>query len=114
MAAVKIQTDFDLSGAAAFATTAVADPNNVNLAWKSTGAPSDQVVNLEWWVQVGAEDSHIMPNPAQTGKRMISKVSGNESDNTNIAIVNATELKIKIVPPDGGGVGLLNLWVLNS
>ena len=113
MAAVKIQTDFDLSDAAAFATTPTATPGNINLAWKTSGAPSGQVVNLEWWVQVGGEDSHQMPDPRKSGRKFISKITGDESDNTNIVVVNVTELKIKIVPP-AGAVGTLNLWVLNS
>jgi hypothetical protein len=113
MAAVKIETDFDLSGIAAFAGTPTATPGNINLAWKTTGAPAGQVVDLEWWVQVGAEDLHKMPDPRKSGRKFVSKIKGNESDNTNIIVVNATELQIKIVPPSGG-VGTLNLWVLNS
>jgi hypothetical protein len=114
MAATKIQTDFDLSGSAAFATTAITDPNNANLSWKITGATDEtQVVNLEWWIKVGDEDSHQMPHPVRTGDVAISKAKGNESDNTNFAGINATELKIKIVPPSGAD-GTLNLWVNNS
>lgn len=114
MAFVKIQTDFDLTGIAAFASTAVADPSNVNLAWEITGATDEtQVVNLEWWVQVGEETIHQMPDAKKVGGVAISKAKGNDVDNTNYAGINATSLQIKIVPP-ADGVGTLNLWTLNS
>jgi len=114
MAFAKIQTNFDLAGEAAFATVAVANPANVNLEWKTIGATNEnQVIDLQWWIIVGEADSHQMPDPRHTGRRIISKIRGNESDSVNMFGINATELKIWIKPP-AGAVGTLNLWVLNS
>jgi hypothetical protein len=106
-----IKEDYDLSGGATFSDV-IASPENVNLSWKSTVATDTaQVVALEWWVQVGGEDYHQLPDRRK--KDIISKLVGNESDNTNVFGINATNLKIKIVPPSGAD-GTLNLWAITT
>jgi len=109
----QIKADYDLSGGEVFSDV-ISEPGNVNLSWKVSGATdTSQVVDLEWWVQVDGEDYHQLPDPRKTGRDFISKIKGNESDNTNIFGINATNLKIKIVPPDGA-VGTLNLYAVND
>ena len=105
MAQIKI--DYDLSGGDAFSSV-VASPGNINLGWKSTVVTnSNQIVALEWWVQAGSEDYHQLKDG--NGRAIISKLRGNESGNTNVLGINATNLKIKIVPPASAD-GTLNLW----
>ena len=107
----QILTEYDLSLGETFSTV-IDVPANINLAWKSDSVTdSDQVVELEWLVQVEDEDFHLIRSDKRTD--IISKLRGNESDNTNVFGINATKLKIKIIPPAGAD-GNISLWALNN
>lgn len=108
-----ILENYDLTDGETFSAE-IDIPVNVNLAWKVESSTNEsQVIDLEWWGTIEDEDYHKLPDPRILGKTLVSKPIGNESSNDNIFGLNATKLKIKIVPPVGV-IGTLNLWAITS